>query len=341
MVRIKEDLVNVIGDSIDACLYSRYLADNSIINSIDHHTTGQYGGFYFDEHKDDSYSALFVSEKQLNKIKEFLPDVQVIEVTENYLKTPIKKMRFSSPYDEYITYPINRGSFELEMDYDENILRSYSFEEFIDEYKKCKNVTKLMKNIFSDYFYMNLIKKIGCNQWNINQSQMDPSRLYSMLNLGHLDENKRVKYYYPIKGASQLCKDLLKHPKINVIETNRKNIRSKTKSELNKVTYIFEYVDYYMDFMFGGLDYIAAKTELHSKSISENKYFKVLTPFDKKYHCYFGVDTNTYKTYNENFSITSHDFRKLLMVPSQNNYRKLSDYKKVSNVSKNLKIIVT
>jgi hypothetical protein len=61
---------------------------------------------------------------------------------------------------------------------------------------------------------MNLIKKIGCNQWNVNQSQLDAGRLYNMLQLGQLSSETPFQYHHPIDGISALCKELLNHPKI-------------------------------------------------------------------------------------------------------------------------------
>jgi hypothetical protein len=340
MVQMVEDIVNVIGDSLDACLYSRYLASKPNISRIDHYTTGEYGGFYFDQIKDSAYCVLFLTDPQLSKITDFLPNLQTIQVEEHYLKAQIKKMKFSSPYDEYVTFPINRSSFELDMDYADNILKTYTYDEFIAEYREHKNITKLMKCIFSENFYMNLIKKIGCNQWNTNQSQLDAGRLYGMLQLGQLSSETPFKYHYPVNGISSLCRELLNHPKIKIHTANRKTIKAETKAQTNKITYLFEYIDYYMDFMFGGFEYVVGHTDVHSKSISEYKYFRVLTPFDKKYYSYFGVDATSYKAWNETSLITSHDFKRQLLIPTQANYRRMNDYRKISQVNRNFKVLV-
>lgn len=340
MARISEDVVNVVGDSLEACLYSRYLASMPEIKQVNHYTTGEYGGFYFDEKKDDSYVALFLTSTQLDRVKEFMPTLREIPLCENYLKAPVKKIRFSNPYDEYIPYPINKTSFEVEMDYEDNILRKYTYEEFLKEYKDCKNITKLMKSVFSESIYMNLIKKIGCNQWGLNQSQMEVGRLYNILNLGQIGSDVEFKYFYPNGGVSLLCKNLLNNQKISIKHGSRKDIKKATKSQLDKVTYYFEYIDYYMDFMFGPLEYVKAETEIHNKSISEYKYFRVYTPFDKNHYAYFGVEAYTYRTRNVPTKITTHNFSRSLIVPSQSNYRKIYDYRKVSAVSRNFKIMV-
>jgi hypothetical protein len=340
MVQISEDVVNVVGDSLEACLYSRYLASKPNITRVDHYTTGEYGGFYFDEVKDDSYAALFLTSAQLLKIRNFIPNIEVKLVTENYIKAPVKKIKFSSPYDEYISYPLNRSSFELEMDYVDNVLKTFTLEEFISEYKEHKNITKLMKDIFSDQLYLNIIKKIGCNQWNTNQSQLDPSRLYNLLHLYQLSSNKPFEYYHPVEGVSSLCRELLNHNKIVVHTAPRKNIKATTKAQTNKITYLFEYIDYYMDFMFGGFDYMKGNTEIHSKSISDYRFFRIYTPFDKKYYAYFGINEVTYKSWNDPMLINSHDFGRAAFSPTQANTRKMIDYRKVSNVSRNFKVLV-
>jgi len=341
MVRISEDSANVVGDCLEACLYSRHLAEDlKHMKEITHYTTGEYGGFYFDEIKDDSYCILFLSKDQLTKILRYIPNLKYKAVLENHLRVPVKKIKFSSSYDEHITFPINRNSFELEIDYQDSILKKYTYEQFIEEYKSHKNITRLMKSVFSESFYLNIIKKISCNQWNTNQSQIDPSRLYHMLHLNQLDSTKQFEYYFPVEGISSLCKELLNHPKIKVAKESRNNTKKIIKSQTNKVTYIAEYVDYYLDFMFGGFDYMISRTETHGKSLSESTIFRTYTPFDKKYYMYFGTESTVYKIWNTPKLITSHSFNRMCLVPSISNYRKLVDYRKVSNVSRNLKILL-
>lgn len=338
MVRILDDVVNVVGDSLDACLYSRYLATKPEIKKINHYTTGEYGGFYFDEHKDSSYVALFFTKTQLQKIESFVGALNSVALSENYVKVPVKKIKFASPFDEYVSFPICRDSFEISMDYQDNILRECSLDEFMSEYKECKNITKIMKTIFDDSFYMNVVKKIGCNQWNLNQSQLDPARLYNSLHLEQLGSNKPFEYFYATNGISDICRKLLADPKIEIHTKNRRDIKKEIKVNSGIVSCLFEYVDYYMDFMFGGFDYMQASTDIHSKSISDNRYFRVNTPFDKEYYSYFGVDSITYKTKNINSRIRSHEFKRQILIPSQLNHRKMVDYKKVAIVSRNIKI---
>lgn len=341
MVRISDESANVVGDCLEACLYSRHLAeDNSNMKEITHYTTGEYGGFYFDEIKDDSYCILFLSRDQLAKILKFLPNLKYKAVLENHMRVPVKKIKFSSSYDEHITFPINRNSFELDIDYQDSILKKYTHEEFIEEYKSHKNITRLMKSVFSESFYLNIIKKISCNQWNTNQSQIDPSRLYQLLHLNQIDSNKQFEYYYPIDGLSALCKELLNHPKIKVVKESRSETKKIIKAQVNKVTYIAEYVDYYLDFMFGGFDYMVGRTEVYGRSLAESNLFRTYTPFDKKYYMYFGTESTVYRTLNEPKTITSHKFNRMCIVPSIGNYRKLADYRKVSSVSRNLKILI-
>ena len=341
MVRISEEYVNVVGDSLESCLYARYLAETKPkIKRIDHYTTGEYGGFYFDEVKDSSYIPLFLTRPQLLKINKFIPNFEVKLISENHVKVPAKKIKFTTPYDEYITYPINRGCFELDMDYKDAILRNFTYEEFIAEYKDSKNITRLMKTVFSDNFYLNIIKKIGCNQWNTNQSQIDPGALYHMLHLEQIDSKDSFEYYYPVNGMSDLCKQLLDHPKIAKHTATRKNIKATFKAQEDRTVYLFEYIDYYMDFMFGGFDYMKCNTEIHTKSFSEQNYFRIYTPFDKTYYVYFGIGQTSYKSQNIPYLITANDFCRSILVPTMTNYRRLNEYRKVAQVSRNLKIMI-
>lgn len=340
MLRVSEDVVNVVGDSLVSCMYSRYLASLPHIKQVNHYTTGEYGGFYFDRKKDSSFVALFLSKHQIDEVRKLLPEAAFIPLSESYLKAPVKKIKFSSPYDEYIPYPITKSSFELDMDYHDCVLKTYSKAEFLEEYASNKNITKLMKSVFSETMYMNLMKKIGCNQWGMNQSQMDARSIYALLSLEQLGNDNQMQYYYPANGASKLCIDMLSDSKIKIIEMEPKKIKKEIKANSHIVSHLFDYIDYYMDFMFGGLDYVSAKTEIHSKSISEYRYFRVLTPFDKTHYMYFGVEAVSYKVSSVPMLIRSNSFGRGVLCPSQANYRKIADYRKVSAVSRNLKVMI-
>lgn len=340
MVRVADDCFNVVGDSIEACLYSRHLVEtNPKIKQINHYTTGEYGGFYFDGKIDDSFVAYFLTENNVNRICEYI-GLNLTRLATSSIKIPAKKIKFTTVYDDHIDYPINRGSFELDMDYKDAVKLELSFDEYVKEYKQCKNITKLMKSIFSEQFYMNVIKKIGCNQWDMNQSQFDPCRLYNILQLSQISSEVPAPVYYPTNGASEMCKELLNHPKINVIVKKRSDIKNTIKLATSLVTYVFEYIDYYFDFIFGGLDYMKASTKIHSKNIAERNYFRTITPHDLEYYMYFGIGQLTYKTKNVPTRIRSNDFSRLALVPSASNFRKIAEYHKVANVNRNLKIMI-
>lgn len=341
MQRISTDVVNVVGDSIEACLYSRFLLkNNSDIKKINHYITGNLGGIYDDREKNNHYNILFLNAKTREKIAEFLPDFKFELIVNNYLKIPQKKIKFSNNYDGFLRFPITRKCFELQIDYQDAVTSCMNFEQFINEYKEVKNITRVMKMMFSEDFFSNIIKKIGCNQWNINLSQVDPIKLYkNILNLDYIDSDEVVEYYHPIDGATKMCEELLSHPKINVIRTNRKAIKNIVNTDRDKLTYIQDYVDYYMNFMFGALDYVQYQTEIHKKSISYSKTSRVFPIYDKVYFQFFEKDSITYKTWSKEMNIRSNDFDFLAVVPSIQNYKKISDYKKYAAVSQTLRII--
>lgn len=341
MRRISKEEINVVGDTLEACLYSRFLlSTNKNITKINHYVTDNLGGIYYDREKNNHYNILFLNSKAREKISEFLPDCKFELIIDNYLKIPFKKIRFSNSQDGFIRFPITMKSFELEIDYQDAVCNPLSFEQFIKEYKEAKNITKVMKMIFSEQFFLDVIKNIGVNQWNIKLSQVDPIKLYkNILNLEYIDIDDVVEYYHPIDGATKLCEELLSHPNINVIRTNRKSIKDVVNNDRHRLTYIQDYVDYYMNFMFGSLDYIQYQTEVHKKSISYSQIKRVFSPYDKKYFQFFEKDSITYKTWSKDMKINSNDFDFLALVPSMNNYKKIQEYKKVAAVSQTIKII--
>lgn len=341
MNRISKDVVNVVGDSLEACLYSRFLLENNPdIKKINHYITGNLGGVYADRVKNEHYNILFLNAKTREKIAGFLPSCKFELIVDNYIKVPQRKIQFSNTYDGLIRYPFTVKSFEMDLDYNDAILSPMSFDTFIKEYKEVKNITRLMKMIFSDSFYGNIIKKIGGNQWNINLSQVDPIKLYrNILNLDYIESDEIVEYYHPVEGATKLCEELLNHQKINVINTDRKSIKNVISNERSVVTYVQDFVDYYMNFMFGAFDYVQYQTEVHKKSISHHNVSRILTPYDKQYFMYFEKDSITYKSWSKDVKISSNDFEYFALVPSMSNYKKLIDYKKFAAVSQTIKIV--
>lgn len=341
MARVLSSSVNVVGDSLDACMYSRYLAENSSsVEEIVHYVTNEVGGVHFDAVKDSAYYMQFLKRQVKDKIQEYLPAYEFELVLDTFVKIPNKKIKFHTSYDGYVRFPITRSTFELDIDYADAVLNSMKLNEFLVEYKSTKNITKVMKSIFSDDFYMSVIKKIGSNQWNLNQSQIDPLRLYaSVLSLDSLDDDSIVEYYHPNRGTSELCMKLLNHPKIKIVTASRRDIKSTIKSQVTRVSYICEYFDYYFDFMFGGLDYVQYCTEVHSRSLNDSELVRIYTPYDKTYHVFFEIDSVTYKVASKPSLITSNNFNRMALSPSISNYKKILDYKKVSAVSRNLKIV--
>src|ERR1019366_4321339 len=97
MQRILKEHVNVVGDSLEACLYSRYVAENNKeIKKIDHYVTDNLAGIYHDTVKESHYNILFLNGKTKNKILEILPNIKFEIITDNYIKIPTKKIKFSN-----------------------------------------------------------------------------------------------------------------------------------------------------------------------------------------------------------------------------------------------------
>lgn len=341
MNRISKEVVNVVGDSLEACLYSRFLLDNNPeIKKINHYITDNLGGIYADREKNEHYNILFLNAKTREKIAGFLPSHKFELIVDNYIKLPIRKISFSNTYDGHVHFPFTLKSFDNQLDYNDAILNTMSFETFIKEYKEVKNITRLMKMIFSDAFYGNIIKKIGGNQWNINLSQVDPIKLYrNILNLDYIESDDIVEYYHPVDGATKLCEELLAHQKINVIKTDRKSIKGVVNNSKDILSYVQDHIDFYMNFMFGALDYVQYQTEIHKKSISYHNTSRTFTPYDKCHFQFFEKDSITYKSWSKDVKISSNDFEHLALVPSLTNYKKIQDYKKFAAVSQTIKIV--
>lgn len=340
MTKLNNSHVNVVGDSIESCLVSRKLSDNPAVKEVHHYTTGALGGVFIDD-VETVYLGL-LSKSQVNKIQQYLPDEVFEEVSESYLKIPHKKLNFQNSYDGYIRFPFTANSFENEFDMDDIILEKYGYTQYVDKLLEYKNINKIFKEMFEDHFYMNIIKKIGTNIWNLNISQLDPSYVYKgLLHLEHLDTQEPIMFYRPKIGYSGICKKLLEKDNITIVKENRINIKNKTKAQIDIMTYYCEYYDFYYDFLYGAMEYINPIVEMYKKNnLNTENYVKIQTPYDKKYGVYYQLNNNTYRVFFENYIINTNSYSAKQLIPSIANMKRYSEYKKMADLMINSRIIL-
>ena len=335
-MKSKSNIINVYGDTLDSCVYSRVIADRYTDHKIIHHSSGEFGGIYSDNNK----MLGLLTEKQANKILEYLPDYVFIPVTETYVKVPHNKLKFKNTSDGNVRFPFTRKSFECEYDYNDMILEKPTFEEYIEDYKENKNIVKLMKTVFQDNFYMDVSKKIGTNVFNLIQSQMDAKYLYKTLfSMDFLDSADYFIYYIPSTGFGDLCLQLLNNHNITIKIDNRKNIKDRLSTKRDQ-NYVFDYFDYYFDFIFGGIDYTKFTPKEFKKTLFNTEFItRTYTPYDKKYGIYYQIESTIYCVENTSYSIKSNTIESAIPTPSQTNYKKISQYIELANNMPNVKII--
>lgn len=332
--KFNENIVNVYGDTIESCMYSRILAENSN-KKIIHHYSEQLGGIY-------STTGMLglLTGKQVKKIKEFLPEEEFIIITETYVKIPYNKLKIKNGTDGNIRFPLTKKSFESEYDYEDTIINTYTYQEYVEKYKESKNITKVFKSIFQDNFYIDVVKKVGSNLFNVIQTQMDYRYLYkTLLNLDSLEQDEIYQFYLPVCGFEKLCFKLLEKENITVVNQSRIDVKNKFRDNF-ELNYLFEFADYYFDFVYGALDYIKYEVTPYKTTLyNTEEISKVYTPYDKKHGLYFQIDNVIYSVDANKTRIRSNNFGKITIMPTLDNCKKNSQYVELANNIPNVKII--
>lgn len=330
------NIINVYGDTLDSCVYSRVIAERYPEKTIVHYSSGNYGGIYSDTNR----MLGLLTEKQVNKILEYLPLYDFIQVTETYVKVPHSKLKFKNTTDGNLRFPFTKKTFECEYDYNDVITSTPSFEEYMEDFKENKNIVKVMKSIFNDAFYMDISKKIGTNIFNIIQSKLDAKYLYkSLFGLEYLQYSDYIVQYTPTNGYYDLCCSLLSHSNITRVVDTHKNIKEKITLRRDS-NYVFDYFDYYFDFIFGGIEYTKFTPIEYKKTFFNTDFItKIYTPYDKKFGIYFQIEDTIYSVENKPYYIRSNNVQVSIPTPSQSNYKKILQYVELVNNMPNVKIM--
>lgn len=333
-IKIKDNIINVFGDNLQSCLYARYLATLNPTIQIFHYSYGHLGGIY--NGVDGILGAL--SQSQINMILKYI-EFEFTEISEIFVKVPYGKISFMNTLDGNIRFPFNKKSFESEYDYNDMIQSTPTYTEFMNSYKSSKNLVKTLRAIYSDSFYMEIAKKIGTNYYNVTQSQLDPSYIYKeLLEIGELATNINICKYFPTKGYEELCNELLNCYNITKIHEPRKDIKHKIRSN-NEMNYIFEYYDYYLDFIFGPIEYVKESPNFTKISLYDpNEISITLSPYDKKYGKYYKIDSKIYGISTSKHTIDSNTFIQASPLPTANNMKKIAEYNQLTTNIPNIRL---
>lgn len=333
-VKLNSNIINIYGDNLESCLYARYLADKHPEKKIIHRSTGKYGGVY----NESTGMVGMLTQAQVDKISEYI-NISFDVISETYVKVPYNKIKIKNTSDGNIRFPFNRKSFESEFDYDDIIMSTPTYEMFMTQFKQSKNIVKCLKEIFSDDFYMDVIKKIGTNFFNITQSQLDPKYIYKhLLHLESLSSSEYILQYTPKEGYTVLCEALLNCSNIEKSIEDRVSIKRYVRNN-NELNYLFEYYDYYMDFIFGSIEYIKYGITLHKTTLFRaDGISKTISPYDKKYGQYIQIESNIYGITTTPYEITANDFDACIPMPTYNNVKKIQEYNSLINNIPNIKM---
>ena len=334
MEKFDFSVVNVVGNSIESCLFSNYLKNKFPEKSIRHFRSGNLGGV----HSFENGLPRFFTLEQKNKILNILPDVEFQTITETYLKIPYNKLEFQNSNDGYIRFPLTKKSFECEFDYNDIVDSTPTLQDFMDSYSSTKNVIKCLKGVFNHKFFNNVIKRVSLNYLTIPQANIDPRYTYNtLLQLDSLADEDYYCYHYPTIGVEELCNRLLSG--IEVKLESKANIKKLVKNNKN-LNYICENYDYYFDLMHGPLDYLTISSDIHKKySMNLDEIVRIYTPYDKKSGLYYEVNSTIYKTTLGVTRIKSNNFGEMLLAPTIDNSKKILDYQKTSNLIPNIKLV--
>lgn len=332
--KFNTSIINVYGDTLESCVYARMLAETRPNLKIRHYSSSNLGGIYVN-------SALgLLTEKQMLRVLEYMPEYEFTPVTETYVRIPYNKLKIKNTTDGNIRFPFTVKSFESEYDYDDVVLSTPTFDEFMDRCKANKNIVKTMKEIFQDSFYVDVAKKIGTNLFDVIQSQLDPKYIYKQLfNMESLSYDDYLVYYTPVNGFEDLCVELLKHENIEMIITDRKSIRDKLNGN-NEMNYVFDYFDYYLNFIFGPIEYYKFTSTEYKKTLYNTEFIsRTYTPYDKKYGLYYQIENTIYAVSTRSYAIRCNIFDNCIPKPTITNVKKIAQYLDLVSKIPNINII--
>lgn len=334
-MEIRNKTINVIGDSLKTILFCRKLLSLGA-KSVNLYTSGRFGGVYCDKIKGKNSPLLLFSEEEKNRIQEYY-DGDFIETTSTYVSAPSKKIPFELEYDEYFKFPITKKTFLSKEEYDENIINPIDFTAYKNLVSQKMSMNNILKFIFSDKLYNNIIKKIYKNMYkSIITKLTPPSVFFRHLRIDNIKKDGDVPFYYPVDGIYTTCKKILGN-KVNVKIMDARSIKKSIDSS-NELFYVCDYIDYYFGFMYGALDYISIETKciLDKSDISE--IYRIDTPYEETYQEY-KLDRSSYKCKSKLETIKSNNFGDLLLVPSVKNSRLIRKYENYSDNNLRLKVM--
>lgn len=316
-------ITTIIGYSIDACVYTRELAESG--NQIKFLQTGTLG-FPLDSLKDCIY------EDSVNKIKSFVPKLEFNKfVNYTYTFVPYNQLEFVNTHNGLISFPLNKKSFECAEEWEQIQSCILNLDKFKNKLEHSNNYINIYKKFFPKWVHNSLIKHISVNKWNQKQSKFTKECLAKEINVEFLDGPGTSILFSPVKGYENICLELLNHPNIKTTEVNilklKKFIIERQKT--TEVIFMDNRIDHLTGYAQGRFERVAFNVETTS-NVNQEEFFDindaiVMTPF-KDYFCI----TNSMGKISKIFSKQPFsDFTPYTVVPSVVNKKLYVDYQKL------------
>jgi len=323
---MKDPIFTIIGYSLDSAIWAREIANSG--KTIHYYKTGKLGHPLDDIRDYISYEDVF--------------KIQSVGVSTNYNKLynstyvfmPYEQLKFVNNRNGLFSYPLNRSSFESAEEWEQVELCISKINEFREELKNATNFLNIYKKFFPKWLYDSFLKSVAVNKWGgFRQSKFTKQALAKEINLSFLDSSNTGNIYKPEIGYEKLCKKLLSHKNIKIVNVDIKDVRDIMikRHKHMEIVLMDNRVDYICNYTYGNFDRV--KFEVEKCTESNIKEFMdiddgiVFTPASD-YFCTSNDQGNIIKirsTKIEEFNYTEQS----QISPTNYNNKLYNEYKKM------------
>lgn len=335
MPKIDMSTVHVVGDSLQACIasYSLSLVSSRVI----HHTTGRLGGINYDKDGYPVYSMLPITED----IKNILIGMGISNedfigpLIARYIHIPYDKLKIKNKSNGDISWPFNRDSFDSN-EWNSIVYSMKDYISMIEESNKTRNAPAVLRRRLPINFYNSVVKRMGVNLLCSPHGQIEPTALIeSVLRLDNIYNDRPEPFYICKYGITKICDKLLDRGNIKIVSENIGTTRMSIRNR-DKLFYIVDRHDYFLDFIAGGIDYVTYKSDDSTVNTDED-YTIRYTPHEDHSIEY----VHNHKMYKIRSSVakSSDNDVPCMQIPTMKTVKAMEEYREVAKVTPSIRII--
>jgi hypothetical protein len=304
--------------------------------NVRHHTTGHIGGINYDVDGYPLHGMLPISESVKHTMTTLGADGEFLgPFITRYIHVPYDKLKIKNKDNGDILWPFSRDSFDHN-EWNAILCGIKDYNGMVDEANKTRNAPASLRKRLPTGFYGSVIKRMGVNLLCNPHGQLEPVALIEgVLKLDTIYGLYPEPYYIYKDGISDACNKILAANNVGLviedISTTRNRIRKR-----DKLFYITERHDYFLDYVAGGIDYITYMPTKVSDAMDADYYIKY-TPYEK-HSIEYMYNHVLYKS--ESVPAHANDSKiQCVQVPTIKTMRALDEYKEIAKITPSVRVI--